>query len=279
VAQTLRPSRIYVFLSEAGYLLDTGFPDEQISHAPLAAFLGSHAQFVQLLWLPSNGGSYRKLLPLLREKWDEDCRIVTVDDDVVYAPGMLAGMVRESARHGCVIANRCHRIANWPGPEFRYDITAVAPPGRSRFDFPTGCGAVLYEPRFFRGTGDLVFRQDVYGPTCPTADDIWFYLLRLLNSVDCYHTSFRWCTGVTATQGLFVKYNELGARNADMLWATVRALPAAAIRSLARWGIRAPRASAEVPVSADRVENDVGPGNASVVHGGEHIRTRSPEHV
>ena len=50
--------------------------------------------------------SYRKLLPLLKDKWNEDCIIITIDDDTIYDTNLIENLVNDYHTNKCVIGNR-----------------------------------------------------------------------------------------------------------------------------------------------------------------------------
>ena len=82
ITQTYVPDKIYLFISEEPFLLDTGFTNKIITNNNLLNFLKIHEKNIELKWV-NNQGSYRKLIPLLKEKWNDDCIIITIDDDTV----------------------------------------------------------------------------------------------------------------------------------------------------------------------------------------------------
>src|SRR5215831_20266103 len=73
--QTQLPDKCFIFLSDSPYLLDQGFTTGT-SGPWLSEFMKSNPRF-ELRWCP-NTGPFRKLLPLLEEKFDEDALIVTL---------------------------------------------------------------------------------------------------------------------------------------------------------------------------------------------------------
>ena len=82
--QTIKPDKIFLYLSDKPYILDTGFKDKKITDTTLLTFINDNS-IIDINWV-NNTGSYRKLLPLLKDKWDEDCIIITIDDDNIYHP-------------------------------------------------------------------------------------------------------------------------------------------------------------------------------------------------
>jgi hypothetical protein len=76
------------------------------------------------------------------------------------------------------------------------------------YNFPTGNGGILYTPSFFHNSSELLFNKEIYLHFCPTADDIWFYLIRLINNVSCYIDNKPYLIKCLTNQyGLFVNYN------------------------------------------------------------------------
>ena len=70
--QIIKPSKCFIYLSEEPYLLDKGFKD-RILNKNLEDFINKNNLF-EIRWC-KNTGPYRKLLPLLKEKYQEDCLI------------------------------------------------------------------------------------------------------------------------------------------------------------------------------------------------------------
>jgi hypothetical protein len=182
--QTLRPQAVEIFLSEEPYLVDQGFKNRAISDPELAIFLNTNASLFKVNWVP-NTGPYRKLLPILKEKWTEDCLIVTVDDDTCYHPNLLENLLADYNTHRCVVNYRGFTPALTKLADLEYNKKASLCP-KYLYNFPTGKAGILYHPAFFHKTGELIFDQTIYLDTCKTADDIWFALIRILNGIECY---------------------------------------------------------------------------------------------
>ena len=181
--QSLQPSRIYIYLSEKPYLIDIGFKERKITNVLLSEYISTHNIIVS--WVP-NTGPYRKLLPLLKEKWDEDCLIITIDDDTEYDTKLIEYLYNDYILHKCVINYRgftpfCTNIQT-----ISYDNRCSSIINRFLYNFPTGKGGILYHPSFFYKTGDIIFNETLYKKACPTNDDIWFVFMRICNNIDCY---------------------------------------------------------------------------------------------
>ncbi len=132
---------------------------------------------LEVLWVPSNIRSYKKLLPALEANPDEV--IVTADDDILYPRDWLADLVAaHEADRGAIVAHRANAITlvdRRPAPYlcWRHADTRTPDP----LVFPTGAGGVLYPP------GSLPVETLDSGLAlrlCPTADDVWFKAMSLL---------------------------------------------------------------------------------------------------
>jgi len=182
-SQSVLPDKCYVYLSQEPYLLDTGFNDNNITDSHLLELINQNTDLFSIVWV-ENTGPYRKLLNLLHDKWDEDCVIITIDDDTVYHQDFIKDMIGDYKAAGCCIGNRCWYLPVGRSHEMSYQHTT---PKRDVdiFNFHTGKGGVLYHPSYFRKTKDLIFEKSIYIDFCATTDDIWFNLLRMANEVSC----------------------------------------------------------------------------------------------
>lgn len=217
--QTKRPDKIFLNLSTKPHLLDSGFPGKKIPYTPLHNFIQNNP-IISVSWV-KNMGPYRKLLPTLRDKWHEDCIIITADDDTYYDCDLIHNMVNDYYKNKCVVGYRgftpkCENIM-----QFHYDKRATTKPV-SRLNFLTGKGAILYKPQFFHRTKKLIFNHNIFMKTCSTADDVWFYLIRILNNIDCYVGNKPWMQIDYFTNGLFQEFNENS--NTAHLFATINKL-------------------------------------------------------
>ena len=53
------------------YILIENFDKEELTNNELLKFIEDNSELIELNWV-ENIGPYRKLLPLLKEKWNED---------------------------------------------------------------------------------------------------------------------------------------------------------------------------------------------------------------
>eukprot|EP01084_Bolivina_argentea_P083560 151293_1 len=211
--QTRKTNKIFLYLSEEPYILDTGFKNKNITNKKLMTFIENHNSLIEVKWV-KNTGPYRKLLPLLKEKWKEDCIIITIDDDTIYDNNLIKHLLNDYNKHKCVIGYRGFT------PDIKFDkiedfdyLKRKMLQNRSLYNFLTGKGGVLYKPEFFHKTKNLIFDEKIYSDTCSKQDDIWFYILRIMNKVDCYVGNKTWQQKDISGSGLFVKFN--GNQNAN----------------------------------------------------------------
>lgn len=210
--QTRLPTRIFVYLSQEPYLLDQGFPDKKITYPPLYDLIEKNSSMICVEWV-ENDGSYRKLLPLLKKKWKEDCFIATIDDDTIYHPHLLQNMIRDYNTHKCVVNYRGFTPQMKNLTEFDY-LKRAKLIKKNLYNFATGKGCILYKPQFFHKTGQLIFQKNIYRHECQCQDDVWFYLLRILNHIPCYIDNTKpYMSKDLTIGGLFATYNRKNNQN------------------------------------------------------------------
>lgn len=208
--QTRLPDKIFLYLSEESYILDTGFKDKKITNSNLLKLINDNS-IINIKWV-KNRGSYRKLLPILKEKWDEDCIIITIDDDTIYDTKLIENLINDYNKQNCVIGYRGFTPSFDKLENFNYLKAAKKQP-LSSYNFFTGKGGILYKPQFFHKTRDLIFNDKIYLDTCPTGDDIWFYIVRLLNNVKGYLDNKNWLVKSLPSRGLYVNFNNRNNNN------------------------------------------------------------------
>lgn len=173
LTQTVKPDRIQLWLGQDELSVDD-LPDN---------LLRQQARGLEICWIDKTMRSYDKLIPALERH--HDCIIVTVDDDVLYPPWWLEKLYdawQENAES--IICYRAKNIkmlaperfapyARWP------NISGNAP----AFDiFPTGSSGVLYPPGCLASE---VLNKKAFTELSPTADDIWFKAMSLINGTSC----------------------------------------------------------------------------------------------
>ncbi|MBQ2811465.1 MAG: hypothetical protein IJF12_04775, partial [Alphaproteobacteria bacterium] len=124
--------------------------------------------------------SYKKLIPALKKY--PDALIVTADDDIIYPSSWLLKLHRSYMQEKDIIwAHRAHRITYEnttqlkPYKEWNFNVYDTLPEYRN---FCTTGGGVLYPPKCFYKD---VLNENLFMKLCPTADDIWFWAMCVLN--------------------------------------------------------------------------------------------------
>jgi len=184
--QVLQPKKCYIFLSVEPYLLDLGFKNKELNKE-LKEFIDQNKIF-EIRWC-ENIGPYRKLLPLLKEKWNEDCLILTFDDDIYYHPNLILQSVNDYNREKCCIAYRGF-TPNIDNVNLKTLIYKSHYPRnkikRHLYNFANNGVGTVHHPSFYHKTGNLVFNLEYIYEYGRTTDDIWFYLCRIVNNIDTY---------------------------------------------------------------------------------------------
>ena len=175
------PTHVYVMVSKEPYMKDNGIEKADI---PKDLVRLTETSPVSIIYT-ENIGPHRKLLPILAKFWNDDCLIVTIDDDVVYAKRTLSELIKYYILSGrdSVIALRSHRIGLCTGQGLAvadYKHWPIVGFGiREMLQLPTGTGGILYQPDFFH---PIVFDKRFIDVT-KTGDDIMFRLATMIKDV------------------------------------------------------------------------------------------------
>lgn len=208
--QTKKPDKIFLYLSEDKSFFDEGFKNKKITNENLLGLVNRNK--IDIIW-GKDIGPYGKLLPLLKQKWEEDCIIITIDDDTVHSNNLIENLVADYFKHKCVINYRGFTPQFDTIENFNYKKRKTAEQKLSLYNFPTGKGGVLYKPEFFHKTKDLIFNEEIYLDTCDKQDDIWFYLLRILNNINCFIGRKKWEQRSMLSFGLYLNFNKKNNTN------------------------------------------------------------------
>ena len=182
--QTIMPNKIFIWLSEKPYLLDRGFPNKKLTNTLLIDLIHNHINLIEIKWV-DNEGPFRKLIPILKKKWNEDCFIITIDDDIIYKDTLIQSLIEDYNKYKCVISYRCFLPPMKSLHQFKY-IHKWVNGTKHLWNLPTNGAGSLYKPEFFHKTKDLIFNKEIYLKTCDKRDDIWYYIVRIKNGVECY---------------------------------------------------------------------------------------------
>lgn len=179
---------IHLYLSREPYLLDKGVTElpEDIRQLQREA-----AGRLKIQFCP-NWGPYRKLLPYLRANWGSSKLVVTVDDDTIYPPDWLEGLVAAYHTYRCVIGYRGHRINLRDGKltPYRSWMRTRIEQNPSTLILPTGKDGILYNTAFF--PVNVLNVTDALR-IAPTVDDLWFRWHLSMNgiAVNVIHVDYR----------------------------------------------------------------------------------------
>lgn len=173
--QSVIPDKIILWLSEDPYLMDNGIKKHEVP-MELRKLQG---ELFSIQWT-DNIGSYRKLIPTLKQYGLDSRAVLTVDDDVYYRPTFLSHLYRNHLVHPTHILCRLSRKVCWITPsEFApYESWPVINESQTRQDvIPVGQQGILYPPGSLDGaTLDVHTLKDL----CPSSDDLWFRLMSLM---------------------------------------------------------------------------------------------------
>jgi len=217
LAQTVLPDKCFIYLSEEPYLLDKGFKDRKLCD-DINNFINKNPLF-KIIWC-KNIGPYRKLLYLLKEKWNEDCLILTMDDDINYHPDLIRNYIIDYDKYKCCISYRgfSHHFSKSDFSDFNYEKRLKYTVFKNIYNFAnSGVGTVTH-PTFFHKTQDLIFDLKLIDELCKTTDDIWYYFCRIANNIETviinkpYFFKFQ---SINRDVALFYKFNSHNAFDAN----------------------------------------------------------------
>lgn len=184
--QTMSADKIYLYLSNHPHLLDNGIKYYRL---PREIKQLEEQNKIEIVYT-QNTGPYRKLLPCLKEHFEENCVIITADDDTMYPPDWIETLVTAFKKEGCdkVIAYRGHKIKLKKKASGQLEImpykewkSGTTDSTDCLLNFPTGKDGVLYSPKFF--DSDVVFNSEIYLGKCKSRCDVWFYFNTLHHGI------------------------------------------------------------------------------------------------
>lgn len=196
--QTIKPDRIILWLSDEF---------EGVNDLPyeITRFIknGLEIRFVKDI------KSYTKAVYAFKEF--PNAIVVTADDDIYYPKNWLEKLYHSYITHPQDIqVHRAHRVKLKEGVIAPYESWDKHIEEESaRYDnFLTGVGGVLYPPGCF---SKEVLREDIFLKEAPTADDIWFWVMALINNrkirVVKNHIRTLACTNIFYQLGIFKRKN------------------------------------------------------------------------
>ena len=166
--QTLQPDKIILWLAE-----------EEVEQNPLPLNLTKlKSRGLEIRIVKENITSYKKLIFAIEQF--PHCLIVTCDDDAMYPKWFLQNLYRSYQQHpDCISAYRCRLMRKTSARQLApYNHWQFATNKRACYElFHTGSGGALFPPGALNEkTSHRIFMQ-----LCPSADDVWFKAMSLLN--------------------------------------------------------------------------------------------------
>lgn len=200
--QTRKANRIILWL------------DESVDTTSLPASLQlQKSRGLEIYTFEENIRSYKKLIPAL--KTFPEAAIITADDDIIYDFDILDRMISSyladpKSVHACRVHSmtfdECGNLK--PYSQWNWRTADAMHPARN---FITGVGGALYPPRCL---APQVLDQDVFTSICPTADDVWFTAMALLNGTQIKKVATRSPLGEDFIENLSVQ--DVGLRNINV---------------------------------------------------------------
>lgn len=173
LSQSSSPKKIYLWLSSAN------FPNEII---PKSLRL-LERNGVSIRFVSEDLRSYKKIYYTYELEKDNECYIVTADDDVYYPINWLRDIESEiNKNNNLIYCYRAQKILFKSEFEVdRYDKwTLYNSDNATHSILPTGVSGICYPIRSLKGVTDLLFLE-----VCPTADDIWLRFITHRNGFKC----------------------------------------------------------------------------------------------
>ena len=164
--QTVKPNRIVLWL------------DEKLKDSPLPlALVKQSARGLEIRYT-RDLKPYTKLIPALKE-FPEDV-IITVDDDMAYDFDVIEKLTNAyKAEPDCIHACLLKAMTfDKNGQLTGYNSWKNSTSTRGQH-LIMGVGGVLYPPHTLSSE---VMNEEVFTSICPTADDVWFTAMALLNN-------------------------------------------------------------------------------------------------
>lgn len=168
---TLAPSAVYVWISSEPFLLDEGVAVEDLP--PAVVEMAESPSCPVEVRAVENLGPHRKLVPLLRETYDDPDPplIVTADDDTLYPRRWLEALTRAHRETGSAVTFRARRIRTDGDRLAPYETWPLVRDEEvvSYRLFSTGKDGLLVHPHMF----DERVLTDAFGELCPSRSDAW----------------------------------------------------------------------------------------------------------
>lgn len=168
--QTQKPNRIILWLAEEQF---------QNKEKDLPQILLKMQKYgLEIKWC-HNIRSFKKLIPTL--ELCPEAIVITADDDLIYRRHWISILYKEYLKHPDMVC--AHRITKFYLENDSYNVISGGYdtwPEATYLHKLTGGAGALYPPNIFN---ENAFNTDMFMQLCPTSDDIWFWLMAVLNGV------------------------------------------------------------------------------------------------
>lgn len=171
--QTRPANRIVLYLSEDQFPGKEAELTEELRNA-------QKENRLQIRWVSGDLKPHKKYIYAFREFPDDI--VVTVDDDILYAPELLEQLWQAHLEHpGAVVAGRTHLITldknGHPNPYAQWiHCTQGFDAGPSMQLIAIGIAGVLYDPKLFP---QELYDEEQIQSLCLEADDLWLKAMEL----------------------------------------------------------------------------------------------------
>ena len=216
-AQTHPADEIVLYLSEGQFpARDADLPEALRERAS--------AGHLRIRWVSGDLKPHKKYIYAFRE-YPEDI-IVTVDDDVLYDPGLLEHLWETHLQYpGAVVAGRTPLItldsAGNPRPYASWlrRVTGFEE-GPSMQLCAVGIGGVLYDPKWFP---EELYDESVIRDTCLMADDLWLKAMEAAAGIPVVrHSGSELLQVIPGSQETALYFTNLQQNRNDEILAAIR---------------------------------------------------------
>ena len=196
LSQTVKPNKILLYISSDDLPIDRTLP-KKITRLKKRG--------LTIIFVEENIYSYKKLIYTI-EKYPNDI-LITIDDDTLYPRSFIENLIKKYKKFPTsIIAYRC-TVIEFEGNKLKPYLSWKAAQNietPSLLLFPTGVGGILYPPQ---SLNSLVLDKNIFMKLAPTADDVWFKAMALLNG-----------TKVITVFTNMVEFKTINGSQDDALW-------------------------------------------------------------
>jgi hypothetical protein len=140
-----------------------------------------HLAGLEIRQAPQDIRSYSKLIWSLQEFPDNI--IITADDDMYYPRNWLEQLLEQHQVYSDRVIAHSARHVKFKDYEITPYLEWDKSTGNAPAIHPLGCGGILYPPACLHRD---VLNSELFMNLCPTADDIWFWAMAVLNGTQFY---------------------------------------------------------------------------------------------